>query len=166
MFNLLSNAVKFTPAGGTITVSARVVTNEEVGTGNAEQGTLRLRSGQARSAGEDVEETEIGKTEGSSLPSAFHVPGSALEISVTDTGVGIAPEEQERIFEEFYQVANHAVGKAKGTGLGLALSVRFVTLHGGKLRVESGGVGKGSRFSFSVPVGGRNAEIGTRNAEA
>jgi signal transduction histidine kinase len=82
-----------------------------------------------------------------------------LIITVSDTGIGIAPEEIEKVFEEFYQVANHAAGKAKGTGLGLALSRRFVALHGGRLWVESAGLGKGSTFSFSVPVGGTKAEV-------
>lgn len=73
-------------------------------------------------------------------------------VSVIDTGIGIALEEQERIFEEFYQVASHAAGKAKGTGLGLALSRRIVGLHGGRLWVKSAGKDMGSKFSFSLPI--------------
>src|SRR5262245_51497105 len=73
------------------------------------------------------------------------------EISVADTGVGIAPEDQEAIFEEFRQVGT-ADKKVEGTGLGLALSRKFVELHGGRIWVESE-VGKGSAFTFTLPVG-------------
>jgi GAF domain-containing protein len=72
------------------------------------------------------------------------------EISVTDTGVGIAPEDQEAVFEEFRQVGT-ADKKVEGTGLGLALSRKFIELHGGRIWVESE-VGKGSTFRFTLPV--------------
>ena len=72
------------------------------------------------------------------------------EISLTDTGVGIAPEDQEAIFEEFRQVGT-AAKKVEGTGLGLALSRKFVELHGGRIWVESQ-VGVGSTFTFTIPV--------------
>ncbi len=73
--------------------------------------------------------------------------GDELVISVTDTGVGIPPEEQERIFEKFHQVSD-----APGTGLGLALTRKLVEMHGGRIWVESEGKGKGSRFSFTLPL--------------
>jgi GAF domain-containing protein len=73
-----------------------------------------------------------------------------IEVSVTDTGVGIAPEDQEAVFEEFKQVGT-ADKKVEGTGLGLALSRKFIELHGGKIWVRSE-VGKGSTFTFTVPV--------------
>jgi two-component system, NtrC family, sensor kinase len=76
------------------------------------------------------------------------VDGS-IEVSVSDTGVGIAPEDQEAIFEEFRQVGT-ADKKVEGTGLGLALSRKFVELHGGKIWVKSQ-VGEGSTFTFTVP---------------
>ena len=71
------------------------------------------------------------------------------EISVTDTGVGIAPQDQEAVFEEFRQVGT-ASKKSEGTGLGLAISRKFVELHGGRMWVESE-VGKGSKFVFTLP---------------
>jgi GAF domain-containing protein len=77
------------------------------------------------------------------------VDGS-IEVSVSDTGVGIAPEDQEAIFEEFRQVGT-ADKKVEGTGLGLALSRKFVELHGGRIRVESQ-VGVGSTFTFTIPM--------------
>jgi PAS domain S-box-containing protein len=73
-----------------------------------------------------------------------------IEVSVSDTGVGIAPADQEAVFEEFRQVGT-ADKRVEGTGLGLALSRKFVELHGGKIWVKSQ-VGAGSTFTFSVPV--------------
>ena len=73
-----------------------------------------------------------------------------VEISVADTGVGIAPEDQEAVFEEFRQVGT-ADKKVEGTGLGLALSRKFIELHGGRIWVKSQ-VGTGSTFTFTIPV--------------
>jgi GAF domain-containing protein len=72
------------------------------------------------------------------------------EVSVRDTGVGIAPEDQEKVFEEFRQVGT-ADKKAEGTGLGLTLCRKFVELHGGRIWVKSQ-VGVGSTFTFTIPV--------------
>ncbi|HSB41800.1 MAG TPA: ATP-binding protein [Methylomirabilota bacterium] len=74
----------------------------------------------------------------------------AVEISVADTGIGIAPENQELIFEEFRQVGGDYAHKREGTGLGLTLARKLVELHGGRLWVKSQ-VGQGSTFTFSVP---------------
>jgi len=73
-----------------------------------------------------------------------------VEIAVTDTGIGIAAEDQELIFEEFRQVGSDYLKKREGTGLGLALTRRFVELHGGRIWVKSE-VGRGSTFTFSLP---------------
>jgi len=75
----------------------------------------------------------------------------AVEITVSDTGLGIAPEDQEMIFEEFRQVGGDYLRKREGTGLGLALTRKFVELHGGKIWVTSE-VGKGSTFTLTLPV--------------
>ena len=74
-----------------------------------------------------------------------------LTIAVSDTGVGIAPEDQAAIFEEFRQVGRDDARKQEGTGLGLTLAKKFVELHGGRIWVESQ-VGQGSTFSFTLPV--------------
>jgi signal transduction histidine kinase len=74
--------------------------------------------------------------------------GDEVIVSVHDDGVGIAPEDQARIFEEFEQVGT--AQRQEGTGLGLALSRRFVELHGGRLWVESA-PGQGSTFTFNLP---------------
>ena len=73
------------------------------------------------------------------------------EISVIDTGIGIAPEDHAAVFEEFRQVGTDYARKHEGTGLGLALARKFVDLHAGKIRVESQ-VGQGSTFTFTIPV--------------
>jgi signal transduction histidine kinase len=75
----------------------------------------------------------------------------SVEVSVSDTGIGIAPEDQEAVFEEFRQVGT-ADKKAEGTGLGLTLCRKFIELHGGRIWVKSQ-VGEGSMFTFTIPVG-------------
>jgi signal transduction histidine kinase len=74
-----------------------------------------------------------------------------VEIAVKDTGIGIAPEDHAAVFEEFKQVGRDYTRKAEGTGLGLALTKRFVELHGGEVRLDSA-LGKGSTFTISLPV--------------
>ncbi len=101
VLNLMSNAVKFTPAGGSIDVTAQAV-------------------------------------------------GNLIEVSIADTGVGIAAEDQEAVFEAFTQVGRDSGHKAAGTGLGLALSKRMVELHGGEIRLTSA-PGRGSTFTFTLP---------------
>jgi signal transduction histidine kinase len=76
--------------------------------------------------------------------------GELAEVSVADTGIGIAPADQETVFEEFRQVGA-AEKRAEGTGLGLALSRKFVELHGGKIWVRSE-LGHGSTFTFTLPL--------------
>jgi signal transduction histidine kinase/DNA-binding response OmpR family regulator len=97
VFNLLSNAVKFTPDGGRVDLSARLVDDH-------------------------------------------------VRVAVADTGIGIDPVDQVRIFEEFQQA-----GQREGSGLGLALARRLVMLHGGALSVESE-PWVGSTFTFTLPV--------------
>jgi signal transduction histidine kinase/DNA-binding response OmpR family regulator len=77
--------------------------------------------------------------------------GGGVEIAVRDTGIGIAPEDRERIFEEFRQADQGAARSLEGTGLGLALTRKFVELHGGRIWVDSQ-VGAGSTFTFTLPV--------------
>ena len=76
--------------------------------------------------------------------------GDDLEIAVEDTGIGIAASDHEAVFEEFRQVGRQYTSKHEGTGLGLALTRRFVELHGGTIRVDSE-PGKGSVFTFVLP---------------
>jgi hypothetical protein len=100
----------------------------------------------ARSAGRDG-----GVTAAGTIHVAAKRNGAALELSVADTGIGIAPEDQGIIFEEFRQVGRDYTGKTEGTGLGLALTKRLVDLHGRSIRVESA-VGQGSTFTVTLPL--------------
>jgi len=77
--------------------------------------------------------------------------GDNIIVAVHDTGIGIAPEDQEAVFEEFRQVGSNYTSKQEGTGLGLALTRRFVELHGGRISVHSE-PGKGSTFTFTLPI--------------
>ncbi|MFQ6102049.1 MAG: ATP-binding protein [Anaerolineae bacterium] len=77
--------------------------------------------------------------------------GDEVEFSVADTGVGIPPEELDRIFERFYQVEDHMTRRHGGMGLGLSIVKGLVELHGGRVWVESG-LGQGSRFVVVLPV--------------
>jgi signal transduction histidine kinase len=78
-----------------------------------------------------------------------------LIVEVMDTGIGIAPENQQKVFEDFFQVKGDIKDKTPGLGLGLGLSRRLVEMHGGKIWVESEGEGKGSRFTFTIPISRR-----------
>ena len=73
------------------------------------------------------------------------------EVSVADTGVGITPEDQALVFDEFRQAGGDYLRKAEGTGLGLSLAKRFVELHGGTLGVDSR-LGEGATFTFTLPL--------------
>jgi signal transduction histidine kinase len=88
--------------------------------------------------------------EGGRIEVAAEPKAGLVEVSVSDTGVGIAPEDQEKVFEEFRQVGT-ADKKAEGTGLGLALCRKFIELQGGRIWVKSQ-VGAGSTFTFTVPA--------------
>jgi PAS domain S-box-containing protein len=76
---------------------------------------------------------------------------ASITISIVDTGIGIAADEHESVFNKFYQVGSTTKGVREGTGLGLAITKRLVEQHGGKIWVESE-PGKGSRFSFTLPL--------------
>ncbi|MCX5703120.1 MAG: HAMP domain-containing sensor histidine kinase, partial [Candidatus Omnitrophica bacterium] len=102
--NLLGNAVKFTPAGGDISVEARL--SEEK---------------------------------------------SAIQVSVEDTGIGIAKEDIPKVFNKFYQVGERVSTDISGTGIGLSIAKEIVELHGGRIWVESE-KGNGAKFIFTIPL--------------
>ena len=115
IYNLLSNAVKFTPDGGEIRLTAKLI--------------------------QEFKDVTIPQS-----------PNSSIQISVADTGIGIKPEDLERIFDPFEQVEQSASRRYQGTGLGLSLIKSLVELHGGLIRARSEGEGKGSTFWFVIPI--------------
>jgi len=110
LFNLLSNAVKFSPAGGIVVITCRLVSEEE--------SPLDLET---------------------------------VRIDVADQGIGIPPDELQRIFDEFYQTEDGRRARRGGTGLGLSLTRNFVELHHGRIEVQSK-PGQGSTFSLYLPI--------------
>ncbi|MFO7898162.1 MAG: ATP-binding protein [Planctomycetota bacterium] len=90
--------------------------------------------------------------DGGAIAVGLEKEGPEIVASVADTGIGISPDEKNRIFEEFYQTRDGSKAKEPGTGLGLALVKRLAELHGGSVTVQSDGRGRGSRFSFRLPI--------------
>ena len=90
--------------------------------------------------------------EGGSITTKAYVENGKLVVGVADTGIGVRPEDVERIFNAFEQVDTTYSRETQGTGLGLTLAKKFVELHGGQIWVESPGVGKGSTFYFTIPI--------------
>jgi signal transduction histidine kinase len=97
---------------------------------------------------------EGGKVEVSAQPaSLLPAPDSqrAVRVSVRDSGIGVPPEHQKRVFDPFFQVDNSSTREYGGTGLGLSIVKRLVEAHGGAVWVDSE-AGKGSAFSFTIPL--------------
>jgi signal transduction histidine kinase len=89
--------------------------------------------------------------DGGRIDVSARADGDNVVVAVHDTGIGIAPEDHAAVFEEFRQVGRNYTSKQEGTGLGLALTRKFVELHGGTIRVESQ-PGQGSTFTFTLPA--------------
>ncbi len=88
---------------------------------------------------------------------AYPLNEGEIQVDVIDTGIGIPPEEQERVFERFYRGENPLVMASAGTGLGLSIVKTLVEMHNGEIWLSSEGIpGKGSTFSFKLPVKGEN----------
>lgn len=119
--HLLGNAIKFTPKGGSVRVCAR-----------------RVASSKGQAAGEEHN-------------NSLALAGDFIEISVSDTGIGIAKEDLGRLFQPFRQLSPALIKKYEGVGLGLSICKKYIELHGGRIWVESE-AGKGSSFIFILPV--------------
>jgi signal transduction histidine kinase len=125
--NLVSNAYKYTPAGGKMTITVSRL--KEI------QPRLAPRGNWTRT---DVQQIKLN-------------PAGYLACAVKDTGFGIAPEDQAKLFTQFFRSQNPAVREQRGTGLGLAITKSLIELQGGAIWVESE-LEKGSTFSFSMPI--------------
>ena len=90
--------------------------------------------------------------EGGTVRVSARLDGNLLVVSVADTGIGIRPEDRERIFNSFEQVDSSYSRREQGTGLGLTLTRRLIELHGGRIWVESQGAEQGSTFTFTIPT--------------
>jgi signal transduction histidine kinase len=124
VINLLSNAVKFTRQGS---VTCKVRLSKQAGEASPE--TPDRAGRQSRGA----------------------APPGEIVVSVIDTGIGISPADQPRVFEKFTQVGDTLTDKPRGTGLGLPICKEIIDFHGGRIWVESE-LGRGSTFSFALPV--------------
>ncbi len=129
--NLLENSIKYTPSGGKIYISARPYLWEKRDSSIAKR--LQVQEERRRRTGE----------------SSNH-RCNAVMVQVSDTGIGIPPENQQEIFEEFSQVSSNQMDRT-GLGLGLAISRRIINAHGGKIWVDSQ-MNSGSRFTFLLPL--------------
>ena len=136
MYNLLGNAAKFTPIGGSVIVSAKLV-------------DCGVRSGR-RSDDPKFLKFILNPNDDSAV-CGDHIK-ECVEIAVTDSGIGIQKEDQKRVFDRFEQLDGSTNKKFQGTGVGLAVTKRLVELMGGKIWVESDGEGKGSTFRFIIPT--------------
>jgi signal transduction histidine kinase len=125
LYNLLSNAVKFTPDGGSILLAVKQINGSEM---------------------ESLCESGVVSSVDHTIKSDF------IKISVSDSGIGLAKDNLDRIFDPFEQADNSASRKFQGTGLGLSLTRQLVEFHNGCIWAESKGEGKGSTFSFVIPV--------------
>jgi signal transduction histidine kinase len=121
--NLIVNSIKFTPAGGSIRVSARINYYKESDAGN-----IDIREGNDK-----------------------YLQSNAIEISVADTGRGIDKKDLPRLFSSFDQLDSSLTRQASGTGLGLHICKELVEIHGGRIWVSSE-LDKGSTFSFTLPI--------------
>ena len=121
--NLLDNALKFTSSGGTVWLNAEPHVWE-------------------RRAGKPVKVAGDRRKQSAALP-------NSVRISVSDTGVGIAPEFQQEIFEDFTKASHEK--NSQGMGLGLSIARRLVQAHGGRIWMESQ-LGSGTKFSFLIPL--------------
>jgi signal transduction histidine kinase len=137
LYNLLSNAVKFTEPGGEVGIEARIT---------------QCLSGPTLPE-EDAPNLTIIENDPESADMQDQNRVECILISVTDTGIGLRHEDQERVFQPFEQADGSASRRYQGTGLGLSLTKKLVHLHGGTIWVDSDGENCGSRFSFVIPIG-------------
>jgi len=131
VYNLLSNAVKFTPDKGAIILSAAVLTRNNKALSTSKGKSFLL---------------PFSERDPKPLPKNY------VEVAISDTGIGLAPKDLDRIFSSFEQVESSKSRKYQGTGLGLSLTKRYIDLHGGCIWAESQGKDQGSSFCIILPM--------------
>jgi signal transduction histidine kinase len=136
VYNLVSNAVKFTGDGGKVSLSARTR-------------VCALRPGVRWN---DPDTLKVIQADGFSDENGSNLRSPCVEILVQDSGIGLKPEDHERVFKPFEQAEKLLSRKYQGTGLGLSLTKRLVELHSGRIWVESQGIDKGCLFGFVIPI--------------
>jgi signal transduction histidine kinase len=130
LVNLIDNAIKHSPKGETVTVGMEVQSPTTASVSIEDEGRERGREKPDKS---------------------LNPQPSTLNLSVTDHGPGIPPEEHEKIFERFYRRGSELRRETQGVGIGLSIVKHIVTAHGGRVRVESR-AGQGSRFTIELPL--------------
>jgi signal transduction histidine kinase len=129
LFNVLDNAVKYTPEGGKIRLTAKVIS--DIG--------FRISDSHQKTISDSIQKPD------------FRNPQSAIQISIQDTGIGIPKDNLSRIFERFYRVDKARSREMGGTGLGLSIVKNIVEAHGGKVQVHSV-LDHGTTFTLILPL--------------